>query len=169
MRRPVAAALSFTIHSSLQGLGMQEALAAASRGSTPSIRSHRDLHVWQKAVRLVEEVYRLTSCFPTDERYGLTSQTRRAAVSIAGNIAEGHGRDHLGDYLHHLSMANGSVAELESHLLIAHTLSFVHEIDLKPALRLCDDISRMLSGLSSALIRRTKHPRAPRTTHHAPQ
>ncbi len=79
------------------------------------INTYRDLQVWQKAMRLVEECYKLTRLFPTAENYGLTAQIRKAAVSIPANIAEGFGRDHLGDYLHQLSMANGSLMELEKH------------------------------------------------------
>ena len=72
-----------------------------------AIRHYRDLEVWQKAMDLVEQVYRLAKALPPEERYGLTSQIQRAAVSIPANIAEGHGRLHRGDYVHHLSMARG--------------------------------------------------------------
>ena len=81
-----------------------------------SVRSYRDLEVWQRATDLVVECYRLTNLLPKSELYGLASQIQRAAVSIPANIAEGHGREHLGDYLHHLSVANGSLMELETHL-----------------------------------------------------
>ncbi len=84
-----------------------------------TVRSYRDLKVWEKAMDLVVESYRLTQLFPRGETYGLTAQIQRAAVSIPANIAEGHGRDHLGNYLRHLSVANGSLMELETHLLIA--------------------------------------------------
>ena len=95
-----------------------------SRGGE-MIRSYRDLEVWQKAMALVVESYRFTNLFPKSETYGLSSQIQRAATSIPANIAEGHGRDHLGDYLHHLSVANGSLMELETHLEIASRLSYV--------------------------------------------
>lgn len=84
-----------------------------------SIKSYRDLLVWQKAMDLVAESYGLSAKPPKTETYGLASQIQRAAVSIPANIAEGHGREHLGDYLHHLSVANGSLMELETHLLLA--------------------------------------------------
>ena len=100
---------------------------------------------------LVVETYRVSKRFPQSELYGLTGQLQRAAVSVAANIAEGHGRDHLGDYLHHLSIATGSIMELETHLLIAQRLSYVTETDIKSALDLSAEVSRMLSGLSGKL------------------
>ena len=78
------------------------------------IKSYRDLRVWQAGMDLVVRVYRLTQGFPTHELYGLTSQMRRAAVSIPSNIAEGHTRESSKEYLHHLSIAQGSLAELET-------------------------------------------------------
>lgn len=88
------------------------------------VRSYHDLKVWQKGMDLVTESYLLRGLLPKDELYGLASQIRRAAVSLPANIAEGHGRDHLGDYLHHLSMANGSLMELETHLQIGKQLGY---------------------------------------------
>ncbi len=79
------------------------------------VKSYRDLRVWQAAMNLVEQVYRLTRAFPKQETYGLSSQMQRAAVSIPSNIAEGHTREHLKEYLHHLSIAQASLAELETH------------------------------------------------------
>jgi len=78
------------------------------------INTFRDLRVWQAAVELVVEVYRLTGVLPKQETYGLVSQMQRAAVSIPSNIAEGHSREHIKEYLHHLSVAQGSLAELET-------------------------------------------------------
>ena len=80
-----------------------------------TVNSYRDLRVWQKAMDLVVTSYEVAKQFPQSELYGLVSQIQRAAVSIPANIAEGHGREHLGDYLHHLSIANGSLMELETH------------------------------------------------------
>jgi hypothetical protein len=79
------------------------------------VKSYRDLLVWQKAVDLVTDCYGLTKQLPKTEIYGLTAQIQRAAVSIPANIAEGHGREHLGDYLHHLSIANGSLMAGDAH------------------------------------------------------
>ena len=90
-----------------------------------AIRSYRDLDVWKAAVDMVEMTYRITSEFPSDEKYGLKSQMQHAAVSIAANIAEGYGRSHRREYLNHLSIANGSLAEFETHLIIAKRIGFV--------------------------------------------
>ncbi len=113
------------------------------------VRSYRDLVVWQKAMDLVAECYRVTKLLPEEETYGLVSQIQRAAVSVPANIAEGHGRDHLGDYLHQLSIANGSVMELETHLLLAERLGYVGAIEC--ALLLTAEVGRMLAGLTKSL------------------
>jgi four helix bundle protein len=120
-----------------------------------SLRSYRDLVVWQRAMDLVAECYRLTNLLPKSESYGLVSQIQRAAVSNPANIAEGHGRDHLGDYLHHLSVANGSLMELETHLLLLPRLSYLRSSELENALSLADEIGKMLSGLSKSLRKTT--------------
>src|ERR1700687_5955116 len=78
------------------------------------IKSYRDLETWQEAMNLVEKVYEITKSLPSEELYGLKSQIRRCSVSIPSNIAEGHGRKGSGEYLHHLSIAKGSLAELET-------------------------------------------------------
>ena len=86
---------------------------------------YSELIVWQKAMDLVTEIYKITSTFPSDERFGLSSQARRAAVSIPSNIAEGHGRKATGAYVNHLSIAYGSLVELETQIQIAVRLNFV--------------------------------------------
>jgi four helix bundle protein len=115
------------------------------------IKSHKDLKVWQRAMDLVVESYRLTKRLPTSELYGLASQIHRAAVSVPANIAERHGREHLGDYLHYLSVANGSLAELETHFLIAARLSYLKLGDLESVMALIDEVGRMLAGLTRKL------------------
>jgi len=115
------------------------------------IRSYRDLLVWQKAVDLVTGCYTLTKSFPRSEVYGLASQTQRAAVSVAANVAEGHGREHLDDYLRHLSIANGSLMELETHILIAQRLEYVGAVDVELLLDRASEVSRMLAGLTKKL------------------
>ena len=95
------------------------------------IRSYRDLKVWERAMDLVVASYKLTELLPKSEAYGLVPQMRRAAVSTPANIAEGHGREHLGDYLHHLSVANGSLMELETHFLIANRLAYSPSVKSK--------------------------------------
>ncbi len=125
----------------------------ASNQSEMTVKSYRDLEVWKKAMDLVVECYRLTDHLPKSEVYGLASQIQRAAVSIPANIAEGHGRDHLGDYLRHLSVANGSLMELETHLLIASRLSYVRVSDVEPVMARAAELGRMLAGLSRSLKR----------------
>ncbi len=129
-----------------------------ARNMEPSVKSYRDLKVWQKALDLVVESYKISRLLPHTELYGLTSQIQRAAVSIPANIAEGHGREHLGDYLHHLSVANGSLAELETHLLVAERLRFVAEDKIAPILELASEVSRMLAGLTKSLKARQLLP-----------
>src|SRR5262245_4283141 len=115
------------------------------------IQSFRDLLVWRKAMDLVVDCYKFVSGLPKNETYGLISQTQRAAVSIPANIAEGHGRDHLGEYLRHLSIANGSLMELEIHLLLIGRLGFHSANDAEPLLAQCSEIGKMLSGFSKSL------------------
>ena len=123
-----------------------------------AIRNYRDLKVWQRGVGLVAQCYRITALFPRTECYGLVSQIRRAAVSIPSNIAEGNGRDHLGDYLRHLSFASGSLKELETQLWIANRLDFIDEPRLDEVLVGTAEVGRMLSGLKRSLRRRRTQP-----------
>jgi len=115
------------------------------------VKSYRDLKVWKRAMDLVIMCYQLTPKLPKTEVYGLTSQIQRAAVSIPANIAEGKGREHLGEYIHHLSIANGSLKELETHLLITERLSYLENSELNPLLDLADEIGRMLNILIKTL------------------
>jgi len=127
------------------------------RDVSTNIRSYRDLVVWQKAVELAVRCHQAARRLPRDEMYGLSLQIRRSAVSVSANIAEGHGRDHLGDYLHHLSIATGSLMELETHLAIASRLSYLKPNEIESILVLSGEVSRMLSGLTSKLKLKTKH------------
>jgi four helix bundle protein len=115
------------------------------------IKSYRDLIVWQKSMDLVVVSYEVAKRLPHHENFGLISQIQRAAVSIPANIAEGHGRRHRGDYVHHLSMARGSLLELETHLLISVRLAYVHSEDIRTILGLTDEVGRMISGLIQRL------------------
>ncbi|HET8555593.1 MAG TPA: four helix bundle protein [Rhodanobacteraceae bacterium] len=115
------------------------------------MRSYRDLLAWQKAVMLVEQVYRATVCLPPDERYGLTSQLRRAAVSIPSNIAEGHGRETTREFTRFISIARGSLAELETQLEIALRLNMITHTDSQPIIDTCDELGRILRGLRKSL------------------
>lgn len=115
------------------------------------IRSYRDLEVWQKAMDLVVECYRIAERFPRTETYGLTSQLQRAAVSVPANIAEGHGRSHTKEYLNHLSIACGTLMEVETHLQIAGRLSYLDNSSLQTLLDKSAEIGRMLNGLMRRL------------------
>jgi four helix bundle protein len=119
-----------------------------------SIRSHRDPVVWQKAMDLVVEVYRLADRFPRTEQYGLVSQLTRAAVSVPANIAEGSGRGNSRrDYAHFLGIARGSLMETETLLELAARLHYVGDHETARAFALIDEVSRMLSAIRSRLGR----------------
>ncbi len=115
------------------------------------IESYKDLKIWQKAIDLVEESYKLTYQLPREELYGLTSQIRRASISIPANIAEGKGRKHLKEYLHHLSIANGSLFELETHWLIAQKLNYITSENLQSLFDLITEVGKMLASLMNKL------------------
>jgi four helix bundle protein len=89
------------------------------------VNSYRDLMIWQHSVELAEQVYRLTQHFPKQEMYGLSVQIQKAAVSVPANIAEGHARDSTKEFLHHLSISLGSLAELETQLILAERLAYI--------------------------------------------
>ncbi len=117
-------------------------------GQYGAIRSFRDLVVWRKSIELAKVVYDLSKRFPVDERFGLTSQVRRAAVSVSSNIAEGHSRQGR-EFGHFLSIARGSLAEVESQLLLAVELGFLQAETLEDALNLAGEIRRMACSLSA--------------------
>ncbi|MEI7843773.1 MAG: four helix bundle protein [Gallionellaceae bacterium] len=112
---------------------------------------YNELIVWQKAMDLVTEIYTVSTTFPNDERYGLTSQIRRAAVSIPSNISEGHGRKSTGAYLNHLSIAHGSLMEVETQLQISARLKFIGEAALSDLVSKTNEIGKMLNGLIRSL------------------
>ena len=116
-----------------------------------TIGSYRDLIVWQRGMQLAEDVYRLTRSYPRDEQFGLTSQTRRAAVSVPANVAEGHGRGTRGSYASFLRVARGSLRELETHLLLARRLGIADAAAVDAALGDADEIGRMLHALIARL------------------
>lgn len=119
--------------------------------ASASVKTYRDLEVWQRAMSLVEMVYSLTETFPDSERFGLTSQMRRSAVSIPANLAEGHGRSHRREYLHHVSFARGSLCELETLLILSARLGYADDGRSKDVWRLCQETGMMLNRLLSAL------------------
>jgi four helix bundle protein len=112
---------------------------------------NQELTVWQASMEMVVEVYRLTPAFPKQEAYGLTSQIQRAAVSVASNLSEGHARDSTREFLHHVSIALGSLAELETQLLLAERLEYLRGADLKLMLSKGEQVGKMLRGLQKSL------------------
>ena len=119
------------------------------------IRSFRDLLVWQKAMKLVERAYAVSKNFPTDERYALTSQLKRASVSVPSNIAEGYGRNSTIDYIRFLQIALGSLYELDTQLELAARLGYASEDVTKDTLELCAEMEKMLIALISKLRAKT--------------
>ncbi len=112
-----------------------------------AIKTFRDLLVWQKSMALVTEVYRASSSFPADERFGLTSQLRRCVVSIPSNIAEGFGRDTTNDYLRFLGIAKGSLYEAQTQIEIGRNLQFIEESRFSILLEQAREIERMLTSM----------------------
>lgn len=119
------------------------------------INSFKDLIVWQKAISLTEEIYELTKGFPKTEAYGLSSQMQRAAVSIASNIAEGHKRKYLLEYIQFLSFANGSAGELQTQIEICKKLPELRHLDFRKAENLLEEILKMLNVLIRKLKTKT--------------
>ena len=115
------------------------------------IKHYKDLIVWQKAIKMVLLVYKATKSFPKDELYGLTSQLRRAAVSVPSNISEGQARRSSREFRRFLTIAKGSMAEIETQLIIAEKLNFLQESHTKEIMTIHDEISKMLSALISKL------------------
>lgn len=118
-----------------------------------TIRSYRDLLVWQRAIQLVEECYRLTTEFPRSEEFGLKTQMRRAAISIPSNIAEGNSRHHTLEYCQFLSVALGSLAEIETQIELACRLNYVKKSDTQALNASCSEVGRMLHGLRTSISR----------------
>jgi len=117
------------------------------------IRSYRDLRVWQEGMDLAAECYRLTADFPKSELFGMTGQIRRASTSIPANIAEGYGRQSTGAYVQFLRIAQGSLKELETYLLLAVRVGLVTEEAVVPLLARCESVGRMTVALTRSLER----------------
>jgi len=116
-------------------------------------RGYKDLLVWRKGIDLVKEIYRMTKAFPADERFGLVSQMRRAAVSIPSNIAEGQARKTTGEFVQFLSQAEGSLAELDTQLILAEELGYSNPTQVASATGLVSELKRMLNALRRALLK----------------
>jgi len=117
------------------------------------VKSYKELIVWQKSMDLVEEIYSATRTFPKEEIYALTNQLRRASVSIASNIAEGQGRQTTADFCRHLSIANGSLYETETQILISQRLKYLPERTAHGLMQLTGEVGRLLNGLVRSLRR----------------
>lgn len=124
-----------------------------------TVKDYRELIAWQKAMDLVEMVYRVTGKLPNSELYGLTSQLRRAAVSVPSNIAEGQGRSTTRDFLNFLSIANGSLKEVETQVLISQRLGYIDQQQTSQLIKLTTEVGRVLSGLTNSLKRKNTRSR----------
>src|SRR5262245_12699111 len=120
------------------------------------LKSYEDLIVWQKSMTLVVDVYRLSVAFPAAERFGLTSQLRRAVSSVPSNIAEGYGRTTRGEYLNHLSIARGSLNEVATLCTISERLEFTSRASLHQIRGLIDEVGRMLVRLRQSLQKKER-------------
>ena len=115
------------------------------------LQSYRELRVWQRGMDLVVEVYELAKLFPKEEQFGITSQLKRASVSIVLNVAEGYGRQHRGDYLRFLSIARGSCCETETILILVGRLGLATKEQLNPAWAMTQEVGKMLRSLQAKL------------------
>jgi four helix bundle protein len=138
---------------------MSDEFANSAGPANSKPQGYRDLLVWQKGTALAKAVYQLTAEFPSEEKFGLISQMRRAAVSIPSNIAEGQARNTTGEFIQFISHAEGSAAELETQLTIAIDLGFLPAGDAVPCADSIAELRRMLNGLRRSLNGRTAPPR----------
>jgi len=118
------------------------------------LNTYRELEAWQLSMDLVVMCYRLNHKLPRHETFGLGGQIRGAAGSVPANIAEGFGREHLKEYLHHLSISRGSLMELETHLIVCERVGYVAKEEIDQLLAVCERVSQMLTRLRQALVRR---------------
>ncbi|MBU0484681.1 MAG: four helix bundle protein [Proteobacteria bacterium] len=117
-------------------------------------KPHHKLNVWQRAMAFVKDIYQVTARFPEEEKFGLVSQMRRAAISIPSNIAEGAARNTHREFVHFLHIAQGSISELETQLIISKDLGLISEESCQKIIAELDEISKMVVGLQKSL---TKH------------
>jgi four helix bundle protein len=124
---------------------------------SPIIQSYRDLVVWKKSMALVLNVYRCTQAFPKIETYGLTSQLRRAVISVPSNIAEGQGRLSTGEFRQFLGNARGSLMEVETQILVAQDLGYFEQNQSEALLSATAEVGRILNGLLASLPKRSRY------------
>ena len=115
------------------------------------IRTFKDLMVWQKSYQLALDIYKISKNFPSEEKFGLTSQIRRAAISVPSNIAEGYARRYIKSYISFLKISHGSIAEVETQILISKDLGYTKEETLKKIIIKCTEIQKMLWALIRSL------------------
>jgi len=120
-------------------------------GNKMEIKNYRDLIVWQRSMKLVKDVYQFTASFPKEEIYCLTQQIRRSSISVPSNIAEGAGKRSTKDYMRFLEMSSGSLAELETQMMIASELQYIDKNMLERLLNESSEIGKMINGLINAL------------------
>jgi four helix bundle protein len=130
---------------------MSDKLPPSAAPGTPKPRSYRDLLVWQKGIELARRIYDVTSKLPADERFGLISQIRRAAVSVPSNIAEGQARRTTSEFIQFISYAEGSLAELDTHLVLIVELGLLTEAQVSPPSQLVAELRAMLNSLRRKL------------------
>lgn len=123
------------------------------------LKNYKELKVWQKAYQLCLDLYKITAAFPNDEKFGLTSQIRRAVVSIPSNIAEGYGRKTTTDYLRFLYIAYGSTCELETQVMLSKDLDYMDSKPVKSILGKTNEVERMLKSLIKSLENKHSNPR----------
>jgi four helix bundle protein len=111
------------------------------------MKSHKDLEVWKRSVAFVTEIYKITKTYPSDEKYGIVNQMRRSAVSIPSNISEGAARNHPKEYMHFLYVSLGSLAELETQLIISNNLNYINHNNFEILNKEIMEIKNMLLGL----------------------
>ncbi len=128
------------------------------------IKSYRDLEVWQHAITLAEQVYRVTAQLPAEERFGLKSQAQRAAVSVPANIAEGFGRSSRTEYARYVTIARGSLMELETHLTLMVRLELIDRDAVLPIWDTAQSVGKMLTSLRTALSTKPQAP-SPKARH----
>ncbi|WP_075214661.1 MULTISPECIES: four helix bundle protein [Pleomorphomonadaceae] len=124
-----------------------------------SIQSYRDLKVWNAAMDLAVDCHKATKLFPRDELFGLVSQIRRASSSVPANVAEGYGRDSAGSYVNHLRIAQGSLKELETHIILAGRVGLLGTETVERMLNNADQIGRMLRSLIRSVQSKSTEPR----------
>jgi len=131
------------------------------------VKPHHKLEIWQRSIDFVSRIYKVTETFPDNEKFGLISQIRRAAISIPSNIAEGAGRNSPKEFIQFLGVAQGSIAELETQLIIARNLNYIDK-DYDEVMQELDGISKMIVGLIKSIRSRKSDNPSPFTHHYSP-